>query len=322
MKARKCRGGTSVCRSAAGRTATRIIKMESWDTFRFAWWPSQRYQSPTGAGGSSFPRWLALWERGCVERTSAMEAREDVIGTLRATWPKEELSVEVLKGAIRPGEHPYLGIQQVYNQDNGVQSVLSTAVSTVMGSMGSLLGEAELEMSSLLAGGAHLIDTWVELEPQGRVHVHVEYEPKGILPGPNDVVFLESFARWEDSLVVPPRVPMVVLYKRPPFLLVAFDTFTGREGRVRLHRNSVSVVERLSWLDVTLATAARPVDALLRTDTGSWCVRKSRPLLHPLMVVLAPMQAAFLVTISTLKVAFRGALMGTHAVYQESVVNG
>ena len=63
--------------------------------------------------------------------------------------------------------------------------------------------------------------------------------------------------RWEDSLVVPRRVPMVVLYKRPPFLLVAFDTFTGREGRVRLHRNSVSVVERLSWLDVTLATAAR-----------------------------------------------------------------
>ena len=38
--------------------------------------------------------------------------------------------------------------------------------------------------------------------------------------------------RWEDSLVVPPRVPMVVLYTRPPFLLVAFDTFTGREGRV------------------------------------------------------------------------------------------
>lgn len=33
------------------------------------------------------------------------------MGTLRATWPKEELSVEVLKGAIGPGEHPYLGIE-------------------------------------------------------------------------------------------------------------------------------------------------------------------------------------------------------------------
>ena len=57
--------------------------------------------------------------------------------------------------------------------------------------------------------------------------------------------------------MIPPRVPMVVMYKSPPFLLVAFDTFTAREGRVRLHRNSVSVVERLTWLDVTLATAAR-----------------------------------------------------------------
>ena len=33
-------------------------------------------------------------------------------------------------------------------------------------------------------------------QPRGRVHVHVEYEPKGIEPGPNDVVYLESFARY------------------------------------------------------------------------------------------------------------------------------
>lgn len=63
--------------------------------------------------------------------------------------------------------------------------------------------------------------------------------------------------RWEDSLVLPPGAPMVVLSKSRPFLLVAFDTFTGREGRLRLHRNWVSVVERLTWLDATLATLAR-----------------------------------------------------------------
>lgn len=33
-----------------------------------------------------------------------------------------------------------------------------------MGSQGSLLGAGRLEVSPLLAGGAHLIDTWVELE--------------------------------------------------------------------------------------------------------------------------------------------------------------
>lgn len=72
------------------------------------------------------------------------------------------------------------------------------------------------------------------------------------------VVFLLNIVdRWGDSLVIPPGAPMVVLDRKMPFLLVAFDTFTGREGRLRLHRNCVSVVERLSWLDVSLATLAR-----------------------------------------------------------------
>ncbi|CAM9499735.1 unnamed protein product [Pylaiella littoralis] len=256
----------------------------------------------------------------CSERSSAQEAEPDSLGTLRASWPRERLSVEVMKGDLKPSEHPCLSIE-VYNQDNMVQSMLSSAVSTVMGSRGSLLGAGELEVSPLLAGGAHLIDTWVELEPKGRVHVHVEYEPKGIEPKTNDVVFLERFARWEDSLVIPPGVPMVVLDRKPPFLFVAFDTFTGREGRLRVHRNCVSVVERLNWLDVTLATLARPVDALLRTNTGSWCVRKSRPLLQPLIVMVAPLQASLLVAFSALKIALKSILMGTHAVYQESVVN-
>ncbi|CAM9914735.1 unnamed protein product, partial [Hapterophycus canaliculatus] len=209
-----------------------------------------------GAGrGSTIPYvTVSLGKVRC--RSSAQEAQPDSLGTLRASWPRETLSLEVVKGSIRPGEHPYLTVQ-VYNQDNVVQSVLSSAVSTVMRSQGSLLGAGELEVSALFAGGAYLIDTWVELEPKGRVHLHVEYEPKGIQPGANDVVFLESFARWGESLVIPLRVPMVVLDRKSPFLLVAFDTFTGREGRLRLHRNCVFVVERLSWVDVTLATLAR-----------------------------------------------------------------
>ncbi|CAM9322002.1 unnamed protein product [Ectocarpus sp. 6 AP-2014] len=273
-----------------------------------------------GSGTGSALPYVAVSLGKYTVRSSAREAQPDSLGTLRASWPRGMLLVEVMKGDIRPGELPRLAVQ-VFNQDSIVQSVLSSAVSTVMGSRGSLLGAGELDVSSLLSGGAHLIDTWVELEPKGRVHVHVEYEPKGIQPEKNDVVFLESFARWGDSLVIPPGVPMVVLDSKPPFLLVAFDTFTGREGRLRLHRNTVSVVERLSWLDVSLAMLARPVDALLRTDTGSWCVRKSRPLLQPLIVMVTPLQASLLVAFSALKVALKGVLMGTHAVYQEAVVN-
>ncbi|CAN0539836.1 unnamed protein product, partial [Ectocarpus sp. 8 AP-2014] len=99
----------------------------------------------------------------CTVRSSAQEAQPDSLGTLRASWPRGMLSVEVMKGDIRPGELPRLAVQ-VYNQDSIVQSVLSSAVSTVMGSRGSLLGAGELDVSSLLSGGAHLIDTWVELE--------------------------------------------------------------------------------------------------------------------------------------------------------------
>lgn len=57
----------------------------------------------------------------------------------------------------------------MYNQNNMVQSVLSSAVKTVMRSQGSLLGAGKLDVSSLLSGGLYLIDTWVELEVSANV---------------------------------------------------------------------------------------------------------------------------------------------------------
>ena len=44
----------------------------------------------------------------------------------------------------------------MYNQNNMVQSVLSSAVKTVMRSQGSLLGAGKLDVSSLLSGGCLL----------------------------------------------------------------------------------------------------------------------------------------------------------------------
>ena len=57
----------------------------------------------------------------------------------------------------------------MYNQNNMVQSVLSSAVKTVMRSQGSLLGAGKLDVSSRLSGGLYLIDTWVELEVSANV---------------------------------------------------------------------------------------------------------------------------------------------------------
>lgn len=47
----------------------------------------------------------------CSERSSAQEALPDSLGTLRAAWPRERLSVEVMKGEIRAGENPSLSVQ-------------------------------------------------------------------------------------------------------------------------------------------------------------------------------------------------------------------
>lgn len=50
-----------------------------------------------------------LWQ--CTVRSSAQEAQPDSLGTLRASWPRGMLSVEVMKGDIRPGELPRLAVQ-------------------------------------------------------------------------------------------------------------------------------------------------------------------------------------------------------------------
>lgn len=58
---------------------------------------------------------------------------------------------------------------------------------------------------------SQVMDEWVELSPGGgALHVVVEYEPIGMEPQLNDVVFFESFARSGRSLVFPPNEPMVV----------------------------------------------------------------------------------------------------------------
>lgn len=129
-----------------------------------------------------------------------------------------------------------------------------------------------------------VMDEWVELSPGGgALHVVVEYEPVGMEPQVNDVVFFEAFARSERSLVVPPNEPMVVRAVAGAFLLVGFKSPTARqeaaafggspdavpECRLRVHRNTVFVIERetlvdSAWygvMDVTSVVGALPPGA-------------------------------------------------------------
>ena len=109
----------------------------------------------------------------------------------------------------------------------------------------------------------------------------------------NDVVFLEAFARSERSLVLPPNEPMVVRAVAGAYLLVGFKSPTARqeaaaglghdgavpECRLRVHRNTVFVVERetlvdAAWygvLDVTSVVGALPPGASAGWMGGSRC---------------------------------------------------
>ncbi|CAM9679751.1 unnamed protein product [Phaeothamnion confervicola] len=217
---------------------------------------------------------------------------------------------------------------------NVVHGVVSTVSAGLLGGAANVLGLGCLELTGLLRGDMELLDTWVELEPQGRVHLIVEYEPKGIEPRRHDVVFLESFARWNKSLVLPPREPMIIrqaavaaasrcrcgqpLDTRGPWVLAAFDTRSGREGRVRLHRNTVFVVERLNWLDVSVSLLSRPLDFAARTHLGAWLLRRARPVLASVSVLAAPLQASAIILYRTLQVTLRGIWAGTSAVASDS----
>lgn len=66
------------------------------------------------------------------ERNSPREAEPDATagGGLRVAWPKELLSVEALKGDIRPGAHVYLGVQ-VLGRGGGVYLYRSVCRSTI-----------------------------------------------------------------------------------------------------------------------------------------------------------------------------------------------
>lgn len=63
-------------------------------------------------------------------------------------------------------------------------------------SQGSLLGAGELEVSPLLAGGLHLIDTWVELEVGGEAEANIwrgGARNEGVVPSRQKIVKI-----WDD----------------------------------------------------------------------------------------------------------------------------
>jgi hypothetical protein len=114
----------------------------------------------------------------------------------------------------------------------------------------------------------------------GRVRILVSYLPNGMEPKHNDIVALEAFARQNPRKsscrpILPPLLPLQVVKTSGSWLLVDYE-LPGRSRRsssdkralLRLHRNSVFVIERKNIVDGTLNLAMLPADVFMSSPLG------------------------------------------------------
>jgi hypothetical protein len=111
----------------------------------------------------------------------------------------------------------------------------------------------------------------------GKVRILLSYEPEGLRPQLNDYVTFEAFARHPNNLIIHPITqPMKVVATRGEYLLLQFYYYSTspnsiairrkeipenrNEGRVRVHRNTIFVIERISFVDGVMDTLLQPVD--------------------------------------------------------------
>jgi len=117
----------------------------------------------------------------------------------------------------------------------------------------------------------------------GKIRILISYEPCGFSPRRGDAVALEAFARQPLPTctfrpILSPLHPMRVKDVRGEYLLCTFDLqFQGesnggkksaKEGSLRLHRNTVFVIERTNMIDSAINVAMKPADAVLSTHIG------------------------------------------------------
>eukprot|EP00611_Tribonema_gayanum_P028377 TRINITY_DN7282_c0_g1_i1.p1 TRINITY_DN7282_c0_g1~~TRINITY_DN7282_c0_g1_i1.p1 ORF type:complete len:324 (+),score=103.58 TRINITY_DN7282_c0_g1_i1:220-1191(+) len=248
--------------------------------------------SPTTRTEANLPS-VVLGLGKCWKRTSPA-----LHGGARVAWSREPLALEVVKESLVAG----MGVQQLEVQACNRKDIAA-------------LGSLDIE--PLLLGHADVLDVWVELQPSGRVHLLVEYEPRGLAPQQGDVVYTESFARWPRSVVLPHQEPLQVTDTRGPYVMASYDTASGHRGLICLHRNTLYVVERFSWWDNAVKFTAQPVDALLQTDAGQWAARKARPAIASVCVLVGPLQASCKVAATSLSLAAGAIFHGTMAIAKE-----
>jgi hypothetical protein len=157
----------------------------------------------------------------------------------------------------------------------------------------------------------------------GMVRVLISYQPNGYEPEKNDVVALETFARRDPMYsscipILPPLQPLTVLDKRGPYVLCEYSLpykitssrkeNTGRKppsshvtddnqpqqnlkllkAQVRLHRNTLFVIERQNMLDAVHNLVLLPIDVALSTPLGQTAQIALAPIIAASSELLMP----------------------------------
>ncbi|GMH56998.1 hypothetical protein TrLO_g11317 [Triparma laevis f. longispina] len=222
--------------------------------------------SPIGLGAGSEISSYMMFSVGCKSHSSST-----VKSTNNPSWKKESFSIPLKKGEFPDGD-PVTLLAKGMESQSLVETVLPTAVKG-----DKYLGTGGVDITSLCTGEKDIIDTWINLDPAGSVHVLIGYEAYGIEPDVNDIVCLEGFARKESMLILDPLSPMKVLDTNGTFLHVQYRMKSGRFGKVKILRSSVFVIERLNFLDGLWNLAMKPSDIVLGTKLGSKVNKMAKP---------------------------------------------
>jgi len=200
--------------------------------------------------------------------------------------------IPLKKGSLPDGSAVRI-LAQTFEPHTAVEAVLPSQVK----GGGRPIGEAKIDVTGLCMGKDTVQDLWIDLHPpkmcnirgdvnqekenieiSGQLRILLSYEPFGYEPQIDDIVSFESYARIPSSLIVSPLSPMRVMNREGGFLLLQYRMKTGRFGSIRVHRNSVFVIERFSVIDGAVDFALKPTDMFFASEFGQQVAHHSSPI--------------------------------------------
>lgn len=205
------------------------------------------------------------------------------------------------------------------------------------------LGLAEIDLTPLLHGTMTLphgvLDEWLELvhhselaplkdEDSMKLRVIITYKPHGIKPRVGDIVAFESFARRPPDIcnsrqILNPFYPMRVKDVRGQYVLVDYDMnlsindcqeskirIKRKTGSLRLHRNTIFVIERTNLVDSAIDIALKPADVVLSSNLGKSVSNAAHPYFEAVGGLVMPAVLSAKLMLEAAKIGGSAALVG------------